>query len=169
MKREILIGGDAHTVALINLPTGPSISVGGQTPARLELSRGGNDEYRFDIGGNVVTAKAIAKGEHVFVEAFGRLFTLTVLDPVEQAHQVSEAGDPSAKAPMPGVVVELHTAKGDKVAANQPLLTIESMKLLAVIRAAGEGIVVATKYQPGDPFNKGDVLVKVQAQERQDA
>lgn len=168
MRREIKIGDDSHSVSLINTPQGRHIIVDG-TEAHLSVIFLGDDSYRFTIGDHTVDATAVTKGENVYIEAFGRTFTTTVLDPVEQAHAASEAGDPSAKAPMPGVVVELHAAVGDSVIADQPLLTIESMKLLTVIRAAGGGTVAAINYDAGDTFNKGVVLVQVQAQESDDA
>jgi len=168
MRREIKIGDESHSVSLINTPEGRHIIVDG-TEALMDVLPLGDDTYRFTIGDHSVKAKAVTKGENVYVEAFGRTFTMTVLDPVEQAHAASEAGDPSSKAPMPGVVVEISVAVGDTVVADQPLLTIESMKLLTVIRAAGAGSVTAINYKAGDTFNKGVILVQVQAEESEDA
>ncbi len=162
MKREIKVAEEKHSVSLIGRPESRHLVLDNALHARLLMTALGDDTYNFGVGGLRTQAKAISKGENVYVEAFGRTFTMTVLDPVEQAHEASVAGNQNAKAPMPGVVAELHAEVGDEVDKDQPMLTIESMKLLTVIRATGTGTVEAINYRVGDAFNKGDVLVQIE-------
>lgn len=169
MKRQVTIGEDTHSVAIIRKPEGRFISINDGAFEAVKLELLGQDNCRITVGDATVEAKFKAKGEFVFVEAFGETFALEVLDPVEQARAASEEGDLSAKSPMPGIVVELHVKEGDEVEADQPLLTIESMKLLTVIRAAGAGTVSAVNFNAGDAFNKGDILAVVNAPEEDDA
>ena len=165
MKRDISIGENTHSVALIRKPTGLFINIDDADPQAVQLEKLANGKHRITVGDISAQALVEIKGENIFIEAFGQVFELQVLDPVEQAHSASQAGDLSAKAPMPGMVVELHVKQGDTVAANQPLVTIESMKLMTIIRTPGAGIVSALNVNEGDLFNKGVVLVKVEPQE----
>ncbi len=168
MKRDIAIGNNTHSVALIRKPNGLFIEIDGEIEA-VQLNVLTNGKYRIRLGDVWAEAKVEVKGENAFIEAFGQGFELQVHDPVELAHSASQAGDLSAKAPMPGMVVELHVKQGDVVVAKQPLVTIESMKLMTIIRTPGAGVVSALNVNEGDLFNKGAVLVKVESQENEHA
>ena len=64
-------------------------------------------------------------------------------------------------APMPGLVVRVHVAVGDTVAAGQPLVVIEAMKMENELRALAAGTVRAIHATPGQPVEKGAVLVEL--------
>lgn len=163
MKRKVLIGEKSYTLTLASTPAGPAITVGTDPITGLSRQALDGGAYQFKIGRLNAEANVVAKGEHVFIEAFGRHHTITVLDPVEQAHAAAETGDLNARSPMPGVIVELHVALGDHIETGQPLLTIESMKLFTLLCASGSGIVEAINYGVDDTFNKGALLVQIQA------
>ena len=67
----------------------------------------------------------------------------------------------STVAPMPGKVVRLLVAQGDSVAAGQPLLTIEAMKMEHQVVAPSAGVVAEVFVQPGQQLGHGQPLVKV--------
>jgi 3-methylcrotonyl-CoA carboxylase alpha subunit len=70
------------------------------------------------------------------------------------------AGDADAlAAPMPGRIVRIHVAEGDHVAANDPLLVLEAMKMEHVIAAAGAGRVSGLLVAVGDQVARGAPLV----------
>ena len=104
------------------------------------------------------------KGETAYIKAFGRTFALEVVDPVEQASQESGDSD-TAKAPMPGMVVDTHVALGENVNKGQDLITIESMKILTVITAPRDGEVSRINFESGSTFDKNDVLVTLKEKE----
>jgi pyruvate carboxylase subunit B len=66
------------------------------------------------------------------------------------------------KAPMPGLVVRVLVAVGDRLAAGAPLLALEAMKMENEIKAAAAGTVRAIGVKPGDVVEKGKVLVEIQ-------
>ena len=106
------------------------------------------------------------KGETAYIRAFDRTFTLRIVDPVEQAAQ--EAGGSSsntARAPMPGMVVEVQVAAGDQVTKGQPIITIESMKILTLITAPRGGEVSQVHFEPGDTFDKNAAQVTLTEKE----
>ena len=59
-------------------------------------------------------------------------------------------------------VVRVDVAVGDKVAADQRLLTLETMKMEIPIVAGAAGQVVTVGVQAGDTVLEGDVLVTLE-------
>lgn len=92
-------------------------------------------------------------------------FTAEVADPRawrgrrHGAHEVE--GRQQIVAPMPGKVVRLLVAVGDKVESGQGLLVVEAMKMQNEIRSPKSGIVERLFAKEGQPVNAGEVLAWV--------
>jgi acetyl-CoA/propionyl-CoA carboxylase biotin carboxyl carrier protein len=67
----------------------------------------------------------------------------------------------SLEAPMPGTVLQLRVADGDRVGAGDVLMILESMKMELVIAAPQDGVVSGITLSPGDRVELGQVLVSV--------
>ncbi len=87
---------------------------------------------------------------------------------------VARFADPAAQmatgsllAPMPGTVVRTAAAVGDRVAAGQPLLWLEAMKMEHVIFAPVAGIVAELPVAAGQQVEVGSVLAVVKPEEDQ--
>ncbi len=65
------------------------------------------------------------------------------------------------KAPMPGLVLNLLVAPGQKVHKGDPLLILEAMKMENVLKAAGDGEVKNIPVKQGAAVDKGQVLVEM--------
>jgi biotin carboxyl carrier protein len=63
---------------------------------------------------------------------------------------------------MPGLVVRIHVALGDRVEAGQPVVVMEAMKMENELRAASAGTVRAIAATPGVAVEKGAVLVELE-------
>jgi len=72
---------------------------------------------------------------------------------------VADAG--SLTAPMPGKVVSLLVAAGERVRRGQPLVVIEAMKMEHTLHAPSDGAVEALLYAVGDPVAEGDELLRL--------
>lgn len=70
----------------------------------------------------------------------------------------------SLVAPMPGVVVRLGAAIGDRVQAGQPVLWLEAMKMEHQIVAPAPGVVTAMHVTPGQQVRVGTVLAVLEEQ-----
>lgn len=66
------------------------------------------------------------------------------------------------KAPMPGRVVRVLVGVGDRVAARQPVVVVEAMKMENELRATAGGRVKAIHASPGQAVEKGTVLVELE-------
>ena len=77
---------------------------------------------------------------------------------VDPADQVAEG---SLLAPMPGSVIAVRCAAGEQVAAGQPVLVMEAMKMQHTITAPHAGVLTEVLVDAGTQVNAGDVLAVV--------
>ncbi len=73
------------------------------------------------------------------------------------------AGAATLTAPMPGKIIALHVVAGATVAANQPLLVLEAMKMEHTIIAPHAGTVVHLPHPLGATVTAGTVLAEIAA------
>ena len=62
--------------------------------------------------------------------------------------------------PMPGLVVKLHVAKGDRVEEGQALAMVEAMKMENVLRAEKAGVVAKVPVAEGDSLAVDEVIME---------
>jgi len=65
------------------------------------------------------------------------------------------------RAPMVGKVVEIVAEPGTRVASQDELIIIESMKMEIPVYAPASGIVQDVHVSPGMAVQKGDLLVTI--------
>ena len=71
-------------------------------------------------------------------------------------------GEQKVVAPMPGRVVRLLVAVGDEVAARQPIVVVEAMKMENELRSPKAGRVKEIAVAAGDSVDAGRLLVLVE-------
>jgi propionyl-CoA carboxylase alpha chain len=65
-------------------------------------------------------------------------------------------------APMPGLLMRLDVAAGDKVEAGQPLAVVEAMKMENILRAEKTGRVKSINAAPGDSLAVDAVILEME-------
>lgn len=70
----------------------------------------------------------------------------------------------SITAPMPGKILKVMVAAGDTVADQQPLCTLEAMKMESAIQSTTAGKVISVNVSAGDAVQYGAVLVVLEKQ-----
>jgi acetyl-CoA/propionyl-CoA carboxylase, biotin carboxylase, biotin carboxyl carrier protein len=83
------------------------------------------------------------------------------VDDAAHAHAAA-GGESTLIAPMPGTVIRVHVASGDRVAARQPLLVLEAMKMETPLTAPYDAIVKAVHVEEGDRIAGGALLVELE-------
>jgi biotin carboxyl carrier protein len=77
-----------------------------------------------------------------------------------RGHDAGAAGGPAAvSAPMPGRVVKVLVSPGESVAARQPVVVVEAMKMENELRAPRAGTVREIRAAEGASVEAGAVLV----------
>jgi acetyl/propionyl-CoA carboxylase alpha subunit len=85
-----------------------------------------------------------------------------VPDPDTSAHDHQQTGAPSTlTAPMPGTVIRIAVTPGEAVAARQPLVVLEAMKMETPVVAPYDAVVEAVHVAEGDRVAGGTVLVEL--------
>ena len=72
------------------------------------------------------------------------------------------SGPQRLAAPMPGKVVRLLVRAGDRVAAKQPVVVVEAMKMENELRASREGTVAEIHVREGMSVDAGALLLVIQ-------
>jgi acetyl/propionyl-CoA carboxylase alpha subunit len=86
-----------------------------------------------------------------------------VPDPDVASHDHRHTGEQSSlTAPMPGTVIRVVVAEGDRVEARQPLVVLEAMKMETPVVAPYEAVVRTIHVAEGDRVAGGTVLVELE-------
>jgi len=70
--------------------------------------------------------------------------------------------DRSLRAPMPGVVIRVLVAEGDRVQARQPLVVLEAMKMEMPFASPSEAVVRKVHVAEGERVDGGALLVELE-------
>jgi propionyl-CoA carboxylase alpha chain len=112
--------------------------------------------YRFDVA---------RYGDVVWVDSHFGSLALTPVPRLPEPVAAAEAG--SMVAPMPGIVIRVEAAAGQRVSAGQPVLVLEAMKMEHQIAAPADGLVTEILVARGDQVEAGDVLATVTREDPQ--
>jgi propionyl-CoA carboxylase alpha chain len=114
-----------------------------------------------EIDGRRTTARVTCAGDRVHVQA-GRG---TVDFGIVPRFVVPGADGPSGglMAPMPGVVLDVRCAAGDRVENGQTLVVLEAMKMEHQVRAPAAGVVSDVRVAKGQHVENGALLLAFEA------
>ena len=113
---------------------------------RLEADDEGGQRYELLIGGQPYEVRLEDERERALASLAGG------------AH---ESGDATVKAPMPGLVVSLPVAPGERVQRGQTVAVLEAMKMENDLGAPRAGIIKEIKVAQGQAVNQGQALVTI--------
>ena len=139
------------------------ISVGEHPPARIDLlALPGKGHVRFCCNGLAEQA-VVARGSagRLFFHFRGQPFHLDDLTHVAVAREGVAAADGLLRASMNGRVIALLAAEGDTVAAGQPLVTLEAMKMEHVHCAPRAGRLAALHVAVGAQVAARHVVAEI--------
>lgn len=64
-------------------------------------------------------------------------------------------------SPLPGLVATVHVKTGDSVAAGDPVVTLQSMKMEIPVAAEADGTVEAILVSEGEEIDTGAPLARI--------
>jgi acetyl-CoA/propionyl-CoA carboxylase, biotin carboxylase, biotin carboxyl carrier protein len=155
-------GGAAEPVRVSGPPDAAVVRTedGSERPAAVVLD---NDTARIRLGGIERTVHWVRDGDVLHLAADGRAAVLTERPAVSGA-RAAGAADPELRSPMPGTVVAVTATDGQAVAAGDPVIVVEAMKMEYAMRATTAGRV-ALEAAVGDRVARGQVLAVIEADE----
>ncbi|WP_214110332.1 ATP-binding protein [Acrocarpospora catenulata] len=153
-------------------------------PQRVEYAETGPIEYRFTRDGldhpGVVLVSADPGRVVLESEGITRTFTVAAhpeatfvdsplgpvrLTPLPRLPEPAEKVAPgSLLAPMPGTVLRVEAAQGERIAAGKAVVVLEAMKMEHQIAAPADGLVAELNVAPGDQVEAGSVLAVITAE-----
>ena len=128
--------------------------------------RMGDAIFTGNVNGTAVAIGVEKKGSFLVLTTRGAAHKCRVLTPraAELARFMIPKVPPDMSryllCPMPGLVVSIAVAEGDKVEAGQPLATVEAMKMENILRAEKAGVVAKLLAKPGDSLAVDAVILE---------
>jgi acetyl/propionyl-CoA carboxylase alpha subunit len=168
IKRFADAAGDEHAVRYrfvrggLDAPDFDDVTLVSATPDRVVLATG-NAGASGATGGNAAVERPfdVARyADHVFVDGPLGPVRLTVQPRFPDPDSAVAQG--SLLAPMPGSVIRVGAAAGDRVKAGQPLIWLEAMKMEHTITAPSAGVLAELNVAPGQQVDVGAVLARVE-------
>ena len=154
-----LTHGDASVEVRYQARRDGAFDVGAGAVARLhEWSPTGID---LAVDGRRTAARVTLDGSLVHVQTPRGTVTLGVAPRfVVPGSEIVHGG---LVAPMPGVVLEVRCAPGDRVEARQTLVVLEAMKMEHHVKAPADGVVSEVRVSVGQHVESGTLLVEFEA------
>ena len=163
MKYFVTVKGEEHVVVV-----GPDgVTVDGE-PVDAEV-RGAGDGQTFSalVGGRSLTliARRTAPGEWRVLQEGVPLSVEAIDERTRHIREMAGAeagprGPQPVRAPMPGLIVEVEVAEGDRVREGDGLVIVEAMKMENELRAETDAIVRQVHVDAGEPVEKDQILIE---------
>ena len=136
---------------------------GGRTGARVHAW---NEEgIDAEIGGRRVRARVTRSGDQLIVH--GPQGDLCFVEQPRFVLPGSEEAAGGFVAQMPGKVIELRVAVGDRVSSGDTVLVLEAMKMEHPMRALEDGVVTEVRVDEGEQVEAGTLLLVVEPAEQE--
>ena len=140
------------------------VEVGLAAPMPARAARDG-DALSVVLGGRTHRYTIAEAGTAIWLARDGLTWMLREHEQFATSHGDDAAdglsGDVVLRSPMPGTVVLVPAAAGEEVAAGQPLVVVEAMKMEHTLAAPVAGVVTEVPVRPGQPVAMDEVVAVV--------
>ncbi|MEU0483777.1 biotin/lipoyl-containing protein [Streptosporangium sp. NPDC006013] len=146
--------------------SGDGAGAGAETVPALLADEG--DDLLVTLGETARRYAVARDGDTVWLGRDGDAWAFThrhLGDPGDRAG-AGGPGDGLVRSPMPGTVLVVKVAAGDRVTEGQPLLIVEAMKMEHTVTAPIDGVVAELRVRTGQAVGMDAVLAVVGGQER---
>lgn len=163
LTMRIDLGHGAREIDIVRERDGDYVAAVDGAEFRFGIDELSRDNIRFRTDGLMASAKFLRDGDRLYILHRGVTIAvrdLTLAAPVSAA---ASGGDGKVRAAMNGRVVALLVKPGEQVAAGQPVMTLEAMKMEHVHTAGVAGTVSAIDVAEGEQVTTGRIVVEIAA------
>ena len=132
----------------------------------INVAAGAPNVLSLLIEGNSFEVRQEREPERLRIFVRGESHEVSLRDPRSLRNRVRvgnvDEGPLKITATMPGKVVRVLAAKGERMAVGQPIAVIEAMKMQNEIRSPKEGVLKELRVRVGANVNSGEVLAIVE-------
>jgi geranyl-CoA carboxylase alpha subunit len=163
LTMRVDLGRGVQEVDIVRDRDGGYVAIAGGSEHRFEIDEIGADTIRFRTDGLMESTKFLRDGDRLYV--LHRGVTIAARDLTLTAPESASAtgGDGKVRAAMNGRVVALLVKPGEQVAAGQPVMTLEAMKMEHVHTAGVAGTVSSIDVAEGEQVTTGRIVVEIAA------
>lgn len=160
---DLLVNGRHIHPRLVRLPDQDVVAIGER---QFQVTRLDNDRVRLTAGDHSYIAVVVRTRDRWLVEIDS--YQIEVLDAAVTS-TASGGGDHGGVkdkifAPMPGKIVKVLVAVGDKVQDKQPVVIVEAMKMENQVTARTAGVVRAIHFTAGDQVDTERPIIELDLQ-----
>jgi geranyl-CoA carboxylase alpha subunit len=130
---------------------------------RFEIEELTGDTIRFLENGVMENATFLRDGDRLHILHKGVTRSVRDLTLAAPAAAATNGGDGKVRAAMNGRVVAVLVKPGETVAAGQPVMTLEAMKMEHVHTAGVAGTIAAIDVAEGEQVTTGKIVVEIEA------
>jgi geranyl-CoA carboxylase alpha subunit len=130
---------------------------------RFEIDELGCDTIRFGINGLMESARFFRDGDRLYILHRGITLSVRDLTLAAPAATAATGSDGKVRAAMNGRVVTVLVKAGERVAAGQPVMTLEAMKMEHVHTAPISGTISAIDVAEGEQVTTGKIVIEIEA------
>jgi 3-methylcrotonyl-CoA carboxylase alpha subunit len=127
----------------------------------VDGSLSADDRIDADIAGAKLSAQAVFAKGSITIFCNGDEWRSEIIDPLKPATERSGATG-HLRSPMPGTVIAVAVAAGDRVAKGAPLVIVEAMKMEHAVVAPRDGKIARVAVSVGDLVAEGAELVTME-------
>jgi biotin carboxyl carrier protein len=138
-------------------------------PVDIDLSRISDKQFHLIFNNKTYQAEVVQSDQEsqlYILKINGKYCEVKVSDLADQLLEKSGLNSGLSnflnelKAPMPGLILDILAAPGQKVSKGMPLLILEAMKMENIIKATGEGEIKSILVKKGEVVEKNKILIK---------
>jgi pyruvate carboxylase subunit B len=174
MNYEVTLGKQTHRVHIKEVGGSVyEVAIDGESPVRVDVAKTPRTIFSLLIGNRQWEGSVDAKDDGSFdVHVGASAFDIQVIDErrklLSGAAAVPVGSRQELRAQMPGKIVKVLVAPGDRVERDQGLVIIEAMKMENELKAEVEGVIADVRAREGETVESGALLLVVEPPESSD-
>ncbi|TDC47246.1 ATP-grasp domain-containing protein [Actinomadura sp. KC345] len=151
-------GGDPVEVRVQGRAAAARVAIGTAPPVTASLSR----PFTLTYAGRTTSFQAARDGDTLWLGRDGHAWALSEHVRAEAGAASAGTGDGVLRSPMPGTILAVKAAEGERVAQGQPLVVVEAMKMEHAVTAPLAGVVAKLPVRAGAQVALDAVLAVIE-------